>query len=99
MDQALGCATVHQAGRAMISVPPGWSRRACAASIALALLVALLAASPSRAALPGVNGKIAYTHCVLGSCSIWTMNADSSNAAPLTPAGVLSQQDPAYSHD
>jgi hypothetical protein len=63
---------------------------------ALASLVLVVSASAAQAAFSGQNGTIAFTRCDDTSCSIWTMDADGTHSAQLTP-GSQQDLDPAYS--
>src|SRR4051794_14253774 len=75
------------------SHPLAWTstvRLAAACAVSLALL--LSAAGSARAAFPGVNGQIAFTHCSEGSdCAsitsyqLWLMEADGSGNHQLVP--------------
>jgi len=86
---------------------PSWiptARRALACAAVLALI--LTAAQSARAAFPGANGAIAFTHCRAGSdCrnassyEIWLMEADGTNRHQLVSDPGFSAQYPAISAD
>src|SRR5919197_1331904 len=65
-----------------------------AAITSIALLVALLTASPAAATFPGANGKIVFSK----GGDLWTINPDGSNLTQLT-TGPINDTGPVWSPD
>jgi Tol biopolymer transport system component len=95
---------MRHTARPQCLVAPPIVRRALACAVVLAMI--LTAAQSARAAFPGANGAIAYSHCRAGadctssaSYDIWLMDADGTNQHQLVSDPGFSAQYPAISAD
>ena len=74
------------------------SRSLLSLKTSLLILIFLIIASPTYAAFPGTNGKIAFTSFRDGNHEIYTMNLDGSNPVNLTNNSAA-DFDPSWSPD
>src|SRR3954469_7810316 len=84
MDGGARMRQVVRHGGRMASLHPRLRRHIFASCFAVCVL--LVSTSAAHAAFPGFNGKIAYSHCD-SWCTIWTMDADGSHQAQVSPGG------------